>query len=126
MGPNVRLAPVASTDIPTLGRLFAEAFNEDVLRLFILSHGPDLDLNIKSSQIRYQKDYGDPTKHFLKAIDDATGEIVEKQGEEPPPVFPPPMNEAFCQAVFGNLQKTRVRITKGKKCIRKIISTASM
>lgn len=134
MGPNVRLAPVASTDVPILGRLFAEAFNEDLLHLFILPHGPDLDLNIKSSQIRYQKDYRDPTKHFLKAIDDATGEVVgfmtwtrvEKQGEEPPPVFPPPMNEVFCQAVFGNLQKMRVRIMKGKKCIRKIISNASM
>lgn len=65
MDPNVRLAPVASTDIPILGRLFAGAFNEHLLRLFILSHGLDLDLNIKSSQIRYQKDYGDPIKHFL-------------------------------------------------------------
>ena len=89
MGPNVRL--VTSTDIPILGRLFAEVFNEDLLRLFILSHGLDLDLNIKSSQIHYQKDYGDYIKLFLKAIDVTTGEIVgfmtwtrvEKQGEEP-------------------------------------------
>ena len=49
-----------------------------------------------------------------------------KTGRGATPVFPPPMNEAFCQAVFGNLQEMRVRIMKGKKCIRKIVSTDSM
>ena len=43
--------------------------------------------------------------------------MVERQGEEKPLEIPPPLNEAFFQAVFGKL---RFRIMKGKKFIRMI------
>lgn len=74
MSPHIRLAAATSPDIPTLGRLFALAFAPVHLRNFIFSHGYDLDLSIQHSQTRSA--YEDPSKRFLKAVDDTTGDIV--------------------------------------------------
>ena len=53
MTSNFRIAPVTSTDIPTLGHLFAHAFADDALQPFLFTHGPALDLAIKTSIVRY-------------------------------------------------------------------------
>ena len=128
MSPKFRLAPVTSSDIPTLGRLFALAFDPDHLRHFKFSNGRDLNLSIQLSQARYQSAYEDPSSRFSKAVDNATGEIagfitwsvIEEQEDESESVFPPPLHTEFNRAVFGRLQKRRVQTMRGRSYIREL------
>ena len=132
MAPNIRMAPATLSDIPTLGRLFASAFAPDNLRHFIFAHGYDHNLSIQYSQARYGSAYEDPSKRFLKAVDDTTGNIVgfimwsviEEQGDESEMDTPPPLNSEFNHAVFGRFQKRRVEMMRGKRYIRKLPSTS--
>ena len=128
MASNIRLAPATSSDIPTLGRLFASAFAPDNLRRFIFSHGYDHNVSIQYSRARYRSAYEDPSKRFLKAVDDTTREIVgfimwsviENQGDESEIDTPPPLNPEFNRAVFGRFQKRRVDTMRGRRYIRKL------
>lgn len=134
MSPNIRLAPATSSDIPTLGRLFALAFAPDLLRHFMFSHGYDLDLSIQYSQTRHRNAYEDQSKRFLKAVDDTTGDIVgfimwsviERQGDETEMHYPPPLNVDFNRAVFGRFQDRRVRTMMGRRYICKVYSSKSI
>ncbi len=76
MSDNIRLAPVISINVPELGHIFAEAFLDDLLRLFTFKHGPDLALSITNNQARFQVAYNNPSNRFLKIIDESTREIV--------------------------------------------------
>ena len=67
MNASFSLAPVVQYDIVLLGRIFAEAFNEDLLRWFIFIHGPDLDLSVRNSTIGYKKEIAKPPTQFIKA-----------------------------------------------------------
>ena len=134
MGPNLRLDPVTSSDIPTLGRLFAWAFAPDRLRHFFFSHGYDLNLSIHYSQVSYRTAYEDPNKRFLKAEDDATGEIVgfiiwssiEKHANESEMGFQSPLNKEYNQAVFARFKSRRVNTMIGRRYIRKLHQTLSL
>ena len=134
MSPNISLAPATSSDIPTIGRLFALAFAYDHLGNFIFSHGYDLNLSIQHSQTRHGRAYQDPSKRFLKAVDDTTGDIVgfimwsviERQGDETEMDYPPPLNADFNRAVFGRAQDRRVRTMRGRRYICKLFTSTSM
>ena len=127
MGPSIRVTPVVQQDVPTLGRIFTEAFNDDLLRLFIFSHGRDFDLSLKFNVARHEREYAKVSTRFIKAIDEATYQIVgfitwtviENQQDEEERDFPPPMNKEFNQAVFGELQKRRIKTMRGKRHICK-------
>lgn len=127
-GPQPSPGPVTSSDIPTLGRLFGLAFAPDRLGHFIFSHGYDLNLSIHYSQVSYRTAYEDPNKWFLKAVDDATGEIVgfiiwssiEKQADESEMEFQPPLNKEDNQVVSARFQSRRVNTMIGMRYIRKL------
>ncbi len=97
----------------------------------MFSHGYDLDLSIQYSQTRYRNAYEDPSKRFLKAVDDTTGDIVgfimwsviERQGDETEIDYPPPLNADFNRAVFGRFQERRVRTMMGRRYICKFYSS---
>ncbi len=81
----------------------------------MFSHGYDLDLSIQYSQTRYRNAYEDPSKRFLKAVDDTTGDIVgfimwsviERQGDETEIDYPPPLNADFNRAVLWQVPGTK-------------------
>jgi len=68
MSDNVRLAPVVRIGVPELGHIFAEAFHDDLLRLFTFKHGPDLALSITNNQARFQMAYNNTSRRFLKLL----------------------------------------------------------
>ena len=129
MSPKCRLAPVVQSDISTLGSIFALAFSKDLLRLFIFTHGPDLELSRHNSIVRYQGDFMKSNTRFMKAIDVSTGEIVgfitwtmiDNQGDEVMRDFAPPLNREFNEAVFGGLQRRRIETMRGEKYIRNLV-----
>ena len=134
MTSRFRLAPVIQSDIPSLGRIFAEAFSKDLLRRFIFTHGPDLDLSIINSTGRYENDFAKPSTRFLKAVDDNSAEIVgfitwtmiENQQDEEEREFPPPLNNKFNKAVFGGLQRRRIDTMRGKIHIRECTAVSCL